>query len=245
MEITILQWNVWFLEKADSILDFIKQTNADIVCLQELTQTSDANPGHDIPHAISELGYNDYYVATVDKRDLPIGRMGNGIFSKFAIQSSRKVWDRDEPSEGSETFNESRAYLECKLAVAGQTLTVGTSHLSFTPGFISLPEKDTESEKFLEAISSNDSTFVFTGDFNALPDSNLITALDTRFRHAGPDYSEPTWTTKPFDWGGFKADKLAWRLDYIYTSKDVRVVSSEILETDASDHLPILTKIKL
>jgi endonuclease/exonuclease/phosphatase family metal-dependent hydrolase len=244
MEISILQWNVWFQESADNILAFLKGVDADIVCLQELTQNSGPNPNRDMPQEIGLLGYDQFYVATVDKPELPIGRMGNGIFSKHPIRSSRKVWVRDEPPEGSETLNESRAYLECGIEAGGKLLTVGTAHLSFTPGFSNNPEKDAESDVFIKAISQNSSNFIFTGDFNALPGSPLIGALDKSFKHAGPAYKESTWTTKPFDWGGFKADKLAWRLDYAYTTPDIEVISSQILKTDASDHLPILAKIK-
>jgi exonuclease III len=44
----LLQWNVWYDEKADNVVDFIKDTDADIVCAQELTVNGPANPGIDV-----------------------------------------------------------------------------------------------------------------------------------------------------------------------------------------------------
>jgi endonuclease/exonuclease/phosphatase family metal-dependent hydrolase len=241
MKISVLQWNVLFNEKADNILNFIKQVGADIVCLQELTQTSAANPSRDLPAEIEQLGYEVAYVVTVDKPDF---RMGNGIFSKFPIDSLRNVFVRHDVPGGTGPSNESRAYLEIQVIAGNKPLKVGTVHLSFTPGFIFLPEKKAEAKRFKTAIQDNKSNFIFSGDLNALPSSHFITELDQMFRPAGPDYTQATWTTKPFDYKGFKADKLNWRLDYVYTTPDIKVVSSRTVDTEYSDHLPILTEIE-
>jgi endonuclease/exonuclease/phosphatase family metal-dependent hydrolase len=242
MKISVLQWNVLFKEKADNILEFIQSTDADIVCLQELTQDSEANPKRDIPKEISELGYESFYVRTIDKPDWI---MGNGIFSKLPIHASRQVFLRHELPNFQGASNESRAYLECTFNYNGRPLVVGTAHLSFAPGFTFSPEKEQEAEFFKQVLAKNSEHFVFTGDFNALPDSGLIQTLTKTYQHAGPDFTEATWTTKPFDYEGFQAKDLNWRLDYAFATPDVQVLSSEIIKTDYSDHLPILTKIKL
>ena len=61
----------------------------------------------------------------------------------------------------------------------------------------------------------------------------------------GPDYHEKTWTTKPFSYNGFSENSLNWRLDFVFGTKDIKVISSEIIKTDLSDHLPILIKIEI
>lgn len=244
MEISVLQWNVLFQEKADNILKLIQEVDAGVVCLQELTQTSEANPGRDLPGEIAKLGYEPTYVVTIDKPLLQTSnqpfRMGNGIFSKLPVQSSREVFARHEVPGSTGPSNESRAYLEVRLTAEQKQLTVGTAHLSFAPGFSFSAEKQAEAERFKAAIKNNQSNFIFTGDFNALPDSHLIAELDRLFKPAGPPYTQATWTTKPFEKDGFKANTLNWRLDYVYTTPDVKVVSAKIIETDYSDHLPIL-----
>ncbi len=80
MTLKILQWNVWYKEKADSVLNFIKENDPDILCLQELTQDSKVNPSRNIVAEICSLGYETYYKLTIDRHR---EKMGNGIFSKY------------------------------------------------------------------------------------------------------------------------------------------------------------------
>jgi len=37
MKLKILQWNIWFQERAENILKVIKRINPDIICCQEVT----------------------------------------------------------------------------------------------------------------------------------------------------------------------------------------------------------------
>lgn len=61
----------------------------------------------------------------------------------------------------------------------------------------------------------------------------------------GQNYDQKSWTTKPFSYNGFEADSLDWRLDYVFGSKDIKVESSEMLNTQFSDHLPIVVVLDL
>jgi endonuclease/exonuclease/phosphatase family metal-dependent hydrolase len=242
MEISVLQWNVLYQEKADNILQLIKQINADIVCLQELTQNSAANPGRDLPAEISALGYQAYYVPTSTEPELTIG---NGIFSKLPLIKSKTEYVTREDLSNKDFPQYNRAYIESVLDLDGVRFTVATVHLSYSPGFIFFPDKEREARKFINLVTPNKNRYVLAGDFNATPDSNLIKELDKLLVPAGPGYSEATWTTKPFELYGFSANTLDWRLDYVFTSPDVKALSSEILKTDYSDHLPILTALSI
>ncbi len=242
MKISVLQWNVLYTEKADNVLQFIKQTGADIVCLQELTQNSVTNPNRDLPSEIADLGYQSYYEATDSLSNLTIG---NGIFSKFPLSDSRSVYVSETDPNNNDYPQFNRAYIETTLNLDGSQLTVGTAHLSYTPGFEFFPGKRAESEKFIKAVRSRRSRYLLTGDFNATPDSSLIQDLNRLLVPSDPNYNEATWTTKPFEMHGFAADTLDWRLDYVFTSSDIKVLSTKIVETEYSDHLPILTTLVL
>ena len=62
MSVRILQWNVLFRESATRILDVLKDVDADVLCLQELTSVSGHNEGIDVPaHIASGLGFNFFY----------------------------------------------------------------------------------------------------------------------------------------------------------------------------------------
>lgn len=242
MKITVLQWNIWIHEKADNVLEQLQEIDADILCLQELTQDSEFNPGRDLPAEIAQLGYESFYQQTLAK---PTFRQGNGIFSKFPITASRHVHVQKTSSGKDNYSNEDRLYLEAKLNINDHRLTVGTTHLSYSPGFTFSPAKEQEADKLVKAVKANDASFILTGDLNALPDSTTIAKLEKVLTPAGPDYTKPTWTTKPFEYKDFVAKDLNWRLDYVFTTPDIKVLYSKILKTDYSDHLPILVKIDL
>lgn len=240
MEITVLQWNVLFAEKGDNILSLITEIGADVVCLQELTQNSAVNPNRNLPAEIAALGYQSFYKATDIQPDLTIG---NGIFSKFPQSNCRTTYVSRSDPDNTDYPQYNRAYIEAVLDIEGDQLTVGTAHLSYTPNFKFFPGKVVESQRFVELIRTKESRYLLTGDFNATPDSSLISDLDKLLVSSGPDYNEATWTTKPFDMHGFAADTLDWRLDYIFATSDIDVLSSEVVSTDYSDHLPVLVKV--
>jgi mRNA deadenylase 3'-5' endonuclease subunit Ccr4 len=37
MKIKVLQWNVWFRERAENLLQIMKKYDPDIICCQEIT----------------------------------------------------------------------------------------------------------------------------------------------------------------------------------------------------------------
>jgi endonuclease/exonuclease/phosphatase (EEP) superfamily protein YafD len=84
-----------------------------------------------------------------------------------------------------------------------------------------------------------------TGDFNAPPESYIVKRLGASMLHAGPDYDVKTWTTKPHSYNGFEETDLNWRLDYVFTTPDIRAVSAQVIKTDYSDHLPVLVKVEV
>lgn len=242
MKLSVLQWNVWYKESADNILQELKRLEADIVCLQELTTNSAASPRRDIPAEIAALGYNPYFVHSLHDDEVD---MGNGIFSKLPISNARHVFVQHETPDSEDYSHENRIYLEVTVKTETGLFAIGTVHLSYTEEFLSTTEKDQETDRLIAAIEPNKERFVLTGDFNALPGSYTINALGKKLTSAGPGYDESTWTTKPFSYNGFEANKLEYRLDYVFTTPDIGVSDSRIIQTAASDHLPILTTIEI
>lgn len=245
MKLSVLQWNVLYKEAAENILKLIREVDADIVCLQELTRDSDMNPKIDIPALIEALGYQSHYFVTLTEESFV---MGDGIFSKYHIISRAVEYThrgKDLPNYDNAYADEPRAYLEAKVNLDEKNLTIGTTHLSYSPRFIPNPARQKEDEKFVSLVSNNHKRFVFTGDFNALPEGKLVQTLLGQFRHAGPNFSRKTWTTKPFTYDGFEANTLDWRLDYVFVTPDIKVLSSKIIQTDYSDHLPVLTTLEI
>jgi endonuclease/exonuclease/phosphatase family metal-dependent hydrolase len=246
--IKILQWNVWYHEKCENLVNFIKHTDADIVCCQELTVNfKEANPGIDVPAEIAKAcNYNYYFQPmTIYGTNNEQVQMGNGIFTKFSITDKRFAFVQKADSNIISYETEDRSYVEINLDVNGKSLKVGTVHLSYSPAFVMTEKKLAEADKLYEAVQANHERFILAGDLNAKPDSPIVKKMEELFIHADPNTDRPTWTTKPFSYQGFEANSRDWRLDYIFATEDINVLENRILETPYSDHLPILTEIQI
>jgi endonuclease/exonuclease/phosphatase family metal-dependent hydrolase len=241
VKLTILQWNVWYKEDVQKITEALKKMDADIFCLQELTH------GYIKEHDKSSW---EYIADSLDLKfcfqEIPIIKkdsqwlQANVILSKYPIENQKKLW-LHEPVDDKDPSDQYRGYLEASIAVDDTQVSVGTTHMSFGVK----PEEDKELDRLLEIASSHKQKFILTGDINAVPDSRRIKELAKKLKHAGPDFNQNTWTNKPFDLPEFKADTLDWRYDYNFTSEDFKVVKSDIIKTDVSDHLPVIVRLEL
>lgn len=231
-----MQWNTWFKEDIKNKLAFLQEINADIYCLQELNVNEDINEFELLKSKVKLEG-------ALAIADTDHGGQGNAVLSKFPIESSESYFIK-EPVEPRKHFSdEGRVYLETKLKLKNRNLVVGTTHMSYTDAFEENPLKKQESDNLLKILKDYSNGYVFAGDLNTPEDSLLIKKLERLFKHAGPDYSEKTWTTKDFGYNGFKVNSLDYRLDYVFATRDIKVVDAKIIQTKYSDHLPILAEI--
>jgi endonuclease/exonuclease/phosphatase family metal-dependent hydrolase len=114
--------------------------------------------------------------------------------------------------------------------------------LSFSPQLAINEKRILEVDRLIPLIKSRH-RYLFGADLNRAADSYTVKLIAEYLKPAGPDYSQPTWPTKPFDYHGqFKETELKWRIDYVFASPDIEIQSSEVVDTAFSDHLPILVK---
>lgn len=243
MKLTILQWNIWYKEDIRNIAAFLREHRADVICLQELTRNLSSQSEADAPQFIAnELGYNYHFEESVldDEEFTQI----NGIFSRYPITTKRSHWV-NEPTGTGHYDDEYRSYVEVDLNLGNSSVTIGTTHLTYTNAFVSTPRKEQETAKLVDILKTKKEKFIITGDFNAGPDSPTVQSVGSVLKNIGPDFNHKTWTTKPFSYDGFEEAELNWRLDYIFATKDVKTISAEVLKTEYSDHLPILAEVEV
>ena len=194
---------------------------------------------------IETLDYN-YYAPLIPLRELEGQELSlaNGIFTKYPIKSQRRVWINEPKGEGGYD-DEYRAYVEVVLDIDGHDLTVGTVHMSYTHCFEVTEPKIAETDKLVTELQKPTTPFIFTGDLNATDGSYTIQAVDKVLIDAGPKHDQNTWTTKPFSYQGFEEDQLNWRLDYAFTNDQIRGLTSRTINTDYSDHLPLLVEFEV
>lgn len=246
MQLTYLQWNVWYLEDTHNIASYLKENPADIISLQELTINHEGQTEHNTPEYIAkQLGYNFCIGGEDFTEDGEKRWFGNAVFSKYPIKSHRQSWI-NEPIGTGGFDDEYRTYLEAILDVDGTELVVATTHMSYTHEFHVTERKQKETDKLIEELKTvNGKKLIFSGDLNATPGSYTIDQIGSLLKSAGPEPDQKTWTTKPFSYQGFEETELNWRLDYVFTSGHIQVVSSEVEPTEFSDHLPIRTVLEL
>lgn len=242
MNLSILQWNVWYKEDIRNIAAFLREHPADVICLQELAIQDIPENGHTPDYIAKQLGYHPFY------KEIDLGKgkinIANGIFSKYPIVSTDWHWINEASGTG-HYDDENRAYVEATLDVNGTNVTVATTHMSYTNAFVDTPRKMQETQHLVDNLKTKRGPFIFTGDLNAAPDSPTIQAISGVLQNAGPDLGQPTWTTKPFSYDGFEETELKWRLDYIFATQDVETVRAEVLKTEYSDHLPVWAEVEL
>src|SRR3712207_1486019 len=88
MRIRIAQWNVWFQEPPKRVLRKLRDLDADIICLQEVSTTSNKYPGVNLPETLAhKLKYQ--FVLQEAHRWMQQGslqrNLGNAILSRLPI----------------------------------------------------------------------------------------------------------------------------------------------------------------
>lgn len=242
----ILQWNIWYKERIENVLKTLHDVDADIVCLQELTIGHERNGGIDTPKYLADkLGFNYFYKeAQTLTRKGEEGSYGNGIFSRYPIiKTNFKYIQEPQASDSGDYSKEGRVYIETTVRVEEQEYEIGTVHMSYTDRFAPTPAKTKESDELIKVMCTKKSNFLIGGDFNALPSSYTIKEVTKYLKNAGPDFGQKTWTTKPFSYNDFEVSAMDWRLDYVFATHDISIISARVIKTEYSDHLPILVEI--
>ena len=114
----------------------------------------------------------------------------------------------------------------------GARVHVYTTHLDYRAD----PSvRRTQVEETLDVLAEDaGEARVLVGDFNAEPDAPELAPLWTVLTDA--------WAAAPGTGSGltYPAGTPTKRIDYVTTSSEVQVVASRVLDTDASDHLPLV-----
>lgn len=233
MKLKILSWNIWFGTYLDKVIQYLQQSRADIICLQEVTQTPEGK--NNISENIARtLGYSYVYATGMDLR--PWGKplvMGEAILSKYPIISSKThVLSKTE----------SRIALQADIQVANNVLHIFNTHLLHTHQQPS--EIQEEQARTLISVVPKQSALVM-GDFNATPDSNAIQIMGKALTQVDGNTTIPTWSVYPEGCEECKPSGVKIRLDYMFATDDLKTETFQVVESDGSDHLPISAEIDI
>lgn len=225
MQLKILSWNIWFHGNLEKVNDFLEKSNADIIGLQEVMMID-----HEMqisPLLTNKLGYKYVYAATFQ---YPIKGaltdIGNAILSKYPIMKS-EVHNLSE--------KENRVAVQADIKVGNNVIHAFCTHLIHThqkPSEI----QDLQATNLVKVISPEKT--ILMGDFNCLPDSNAIKIISKSLKNTDTN-SLPTWSVYPQGCKVCLPKGIIYKLDNIFTTKDVKSSSYKVGTSQASDHLPI------
>lgn len=231
MKIKLLQWNIWYKEDIKNIASELKRFDADIVCVQELWFPI----GDKKPLTILSDIYPHIHYEIADTFE-GLGSQCNAILSKYPLVDAFSGFVQNPSVDKNDYSKEGRIYVENKVLIKDKKISIGTVHLSYTDRFIGNEIKDLEVGNLINFVKRNEKNYIFMGDLNFSKDSKYLKELENNLKYYD---TLNTWTTKPFSYHGFEEEKLNWKLDYVFSSKDINLSNIEVLNTKYSDHLPI------
>lgn len=228
MKLKILSWNIWF-DSPDfvSICKFLKESPADIVCLQEVSD----DPKLDVISFMTKFGYN-YVFTQAATANIHGKKYGNAIFSKYALTNK---------SDHVLSNEKSRNAIGTDIKIGNLVLHVFSTHLIHDHQQSSDIQKE-QIQKLIK-ILPHEKTIVM-GDFNATPESFAVQSMEKVLINTDPA-NTPTWSLYPEGCPVCQPKSIETRLDYIFVTRDIKVLSSKVEEATGSDHLPISAEIEI
>ncbi|RXJ00379.1 endonuclease [Anaerobacillus alkaliphilus] len=202
------------------VADLIKQEDVDIIALNEVDQMF-SRRSHYVDQAYwlaNELQMNYEFGPSLSFK----GRSyGNAIISRLPILSHKNHQFQLKP-----LLAEPRAILEATIQVESDLVTVLTSHFSIHP---ILNQKQVN---FCLNFGTTN-PIILMGDFNRQSSSQSYQKLSKKFYDCSINRPLPTFSSK----------RPRSRIDYIFVSSHFNVTRTKVIETDASDHLPVLAEL--
>ena len=199
----------------------IKSIDPDVIVLNEMRDIGDA-PGYEAQTRIlAELcGMKHFYFAkAIDVYDVS-SPYGNAIMSKLPFDTVETVKIPMPKEKTGKRCYESRCLLKAKLKCGLWVLGI---HAGLNPD---------EHELAIQAVLDNvqNEKCIVMGDFNMRPENPLFERFNGILTDVAVKFGSPLLS--------FPSDLPTKKIDYIFTTPDVKIISADIPSIIASDHRP-------
>lgn len=208
--------------------DAVKTCGAEIVGLNEMRDKGVSEGYADAQVAqLSKLTEMEYFYFAKAIEDGPGNPYGNGILSKHEFERVETILIPEPENKKSGAYYERRCILKAKLK---NGLTVLVTHFGLSP-----EEQESAVKAVLDEIT--DEKCILMGDFNVTPDDKVLELIRAKMKDTAELFSEEKLS--------FPSDNPRIKIDYIFVSHDIEVVSADIPGIVASDHRPHTAKINI
>jgi endonuclease/exonuclease/phosphatase family metal-dependent hydrolase len=241
----VMTWNIHHGEgldekvNVDRIAKVILSAKPDIVALQEIDRGVERSGKIDIITKLADLTDMTYaFGKTIDYQG---GEYGNAFLTRFPILEERNLHYRlTQPGE-------QRGLLQLILDVRGEEIVVVDTHLESRADDSARMSSVVELRATLRGFSPR--PVVVCGDFNDLPESRVIAEIKK-------DHIDSWVLVGRGEGFTFPSNAPKRRIDYILVMNNskpdsasaavqLRPMSARVLQSSASDHLPLLVEFEL
>lgn len=204
------------------ISEVITSSNADIIGLNEVDKkfSKRSHFVDQIESLANELNF--YYAFSPSITNKSDNQYGNGVLSRYPLISNKNQTFNFFPR-----FVEGRSLLEATVEVNQKPVNIYVTHLSLHPYLHRL-----QTEMILRRVRN---PAIILGDWNMKPNSKRWERVIENYVDVWNEFGKGAGNTYP-------SPKPRTRLDYIFVSKEIKILSTEIYDKIpiASDHLPLL-----
>lgn len=241
------------LNNAEPVAEIIKLHRPDFICLQEVGHAleSSTSEKYRFKEEFDAINISEYpfrfwspLSETRGERKEEVTefkgllQQGNYILSKhplllgdtiFYYQNYKYIpyWEKKHYQTG-------RAFQRIVAKVEGKRLQIINNHGIIRNERLGNEETDIECRLILKASKENSIPTIITGDFNLLPSSQSLTVLFNEYEELVTKNDFITTRPKP----------KTMIVDYMFI-KDIRVESFNVLESQISNHYPLIIEFNL
>ena len=197
------------------IIDFLRDTDADIICLQEVNESAKA--GFQVSSLKEDL---DMY-AHNGANDVKLGsNYGLATYSKYPIVSQKHIYLSSK--------KEQRGMLHTVVNLGrGKKLNIINLHLG-----LDKEERELQLQEVETFIKELNDQYIVVGDFN----QGDVDVNKEIFKDVAEELNQNNTLTY--------ATSLD-RIDYILLSPNIEVIEYDVIKKNMSDHFPIYAKFKI
>ena len=205
----------------------ITDCGADIVGLNEMRgEGSHPDYTDQVPQLAVLTGLSHHYFAEAFR----VGGenpYGNGLLSRYPIEYVETIPIPMPSPRGYDGYYEPRCVLKARLQGG---ITVLVAHFGLNPD---------EQESAVDTVLTHltDTRCILMGDFNTQPDDAVLAPIRARMADAADCFAGPRLS--------YPSDAPQCKIDYIFVSRDIRVVAADIPTIVASDHRPHTAEIEV
>lgn len=207
----------------DLIAEAIKSQNADIAVLNEVRGKGSHPDYKNQAKILAEKAGFEYYrfgEAIKLKPDLPYG---NALLSKYPIAGFDVIKIPDPELKDENAYYESRSIMRALVNIGEKQVTVFGTYFGLANS-----EQKNAVNTVISLLDMCDLPHVLMGDFNMKPDNEKLKPIYDRLTDTANYFRESKLS--------FPSDNPVCKIDYIFVSKDIKVIHADIPDVVASDH---------